>query len=71
MHYAQDDQVDSLKNQDFITKEYPFCMRSFKVDNFEAQYKRIKICKNCYIIYSLAQKHFDEKLKNQMQLEQL
>ncbi len=36
------------------------------VDNYENMYKRIKICKSCFIIYSLAAKHFDEQLKKQI-----
>ena len=37
--------------------------KRFTVDNYENQYRRVKICKACYIIYSLASKNFDDDLK--------
>ncbi len=37
------------------------------VDNIEQLYKRVKICKNCFIVYSLAQKAFESGFKNTMQ----
>lgn len=36
------------------------------VDNIEQLYKRVKICKNCFIVYSLAQKAFETGFKQTM-----
>ena len=47
------DYPDSLDETDF-EKEFPFALKKYSVENHEARYKIVKICKNCFIIYSLA-----------------
>ena len=51
-----------------IEKEYPFTCKKSTVENYENQYKWLKICKACFIIYSLAAKHFDSDLQKEIKL---
>ncbi|KAL4503210.1 hypothetical protein ABPG72_000816 [Tetrahymena utriculariae] len=66
-HYTNEDNFGNID----IEVEYPFMKKSYTVDNYENQYKRVKICKSCFIIYSLTSKYFDEKLKEKMRQTQL
>lgn len=48
-------------------EEFPFKSKRKDVDNIETLYKRVKICKSCYIVYSLAARHFDNLLQKHLQ----
>ncbi|EGR30022.1 hypothetical protein IMG5_143970 [Ichthyophthirius multifiliis] len=60
---------ENFKNIDEST-EYPFKNKNKQADNYENLYKRIKICKQCFVIYSLVTKHF-EKQQKQIQKESI
>lgn len=62
----QNDENIKIDNMDV---EYPFRNKDHRYDNYENLYKRIKICKSCFIIYSLAAKFFDESLKKTIRKE--
>ena len=47
--------------------EFPFKAKRKDVDNIETLYKRVKICKSCFIVYSLAARYFDNQLKKDLQ----
>ncbi|EGR30343.1 hypothetical protein IMG5_134330 [Ichthyophthirius multifiliis] len=54
-------------NQELLIKLYPFLNKSSEALNLENLYKNVKICKSCFIIYSLAAKTFEEQ--NSFQLK--
>ncbi|KRX11010.1 hypothetical protein PPERSA_03068 [Pseudocohnilembus persalinus] len=58
---------------DDINEEYPFRLKDVKFDKKKQEnlYKRQKICKSCFIIYSLASKYFDEELTKKIKTETL
>lgn len=61
-HYTNEEYV-----QDFDAKiEYPFIEKRKEVYNMGNLYKNVKICKNCFIVYSLTSKYFDQRLKNDL-----
>lgn len=47
--------------------EFPFKAKRKDVDNLENLYRRVKICKSCFIVYSLAARYFDTQLKKDLQ----
>ena len=53
-----------LNNEKF--EDHKFLKFKKMVDNIEQLYKRVKICKNCFIVYSLAQKNFEVSFKKTM-----
>lgn len=40
-------------------EEYPFQFKKTEVFNLPTLYKNVKICKNCFVVYSLTSKYFD------------
>jgi len=47
-------------------KEYPFQFKKTEVYNLPNLYKTVKICKNCFVVYSLTSKYFDQRLTNDL-----
>lgn len=47
--------------------EFAFKIKRKDVDNLENLYRRVKICKSCFIVYSLAARYFDSQLKKDLQ----
>ena len=47
-------------------EEFPFKAKRKDVDNIETLYKRVKICKSCFIVYSLATRYFDNQLQRDL-----
>lgn len=61
-HYTNEEYV-----QDFDANiEYPFSNFKTEVYNLGNLYKNVKICKNCFIVYSLSSKYFDNRLKGDL-----
>lgn len=54
---------DSVYNDNL---EFPFKSKKKEVDNIETLYKRVKICKSCFIVYSLSARYFDLQLRKDM-----
>ena len=54
-------------SQDFNAKiEYPFVDLRKEVYNLCNLYKNVKICKNCFVVYQLTSKYFDNRLKGDL-----
>jgi hypothetical protein len=65
-HFTNEEYV-----QDFDTNmEYPFLTLKTEVFNLGNLYKTVKICKNCFIVYSLTSKYFDNRLKGDLKNRQ-
>jgi hypothetical protein len=49
-----------------LDREFPFKNKKTEVYNMGNLYKNVKICKNCFIVYSLTSKYFDQRLKGDL-----
>ena len=66
LHYATEEQQNNIN----IELEYPFLNLRKSFENLGNTYKRIKICKTCFIIYSLVQRHNEAQLKRELRQEE-
>ncbi|CAK58331.1 unnamed protein product (macronuclear) [Paramecium tetraurelia] len=62
-HFQEFDKINT-------DEEYPFKFNKTEVYNLPNLYKTVKICKNCFVVYSLASKYFDQRLSNDLQQKQ-
>lgn len=49
-----------------LDREFPFKNKRKEVFNLGNLYRNVKICKNCFIVYSLTSKYFDQRLKGDL-----